>query len=158
MCLIPMTSKTSKRKVVAAERRKRAWELRRAGWSIRAIAADIGVYPNAVYKMLVSILKEIEGETIELARLEREVQLEQLDTLWNALYPGGLAGNLSNIDRLLKILDRRGKLLGTDAPVKTALTDPTGEREYNPYEGLTDEQRLLRLQEILSRLTNDSAQ
>lgn len=36
---------------------------------------------------------------------------------------------LSAIDRALRAADRRAKLLGLDAPVKTAFTDPSGERE-----------------------------
>ena len=36
---------------------------------------------------------------------------------------------LSAIDRMLRAADRRAKLLGLDAPVKTAMTDPNGEKE-----------------------------
>ena len=36
---------------------------------------------------------------------------------------------LAAIDRALKAADRRAKLLGLDAPVKTAFTDPTGSHE-----------------------------
>jgi len=36
---------------------------------------------------------------------------------------------LSAIDRLLRVSERRSKLLGLDAPTKTSLTDPTGEKE-----------------------------
>lgn len=152
-----MTSKTSKRKVIAEERRRRAWELRRAGWSIRAIARDIGVYPNAVYKMLVSILNELHDDSLEMARLEREIQLEQLDALHNVLFPQALQGDRAAIDRVIRIGERRAKLTGAEAPAKTAFTDPTGEREYNPYERLTDEQRLARIQEVIARLQQPPA-
>ena len=150
--LIPMTSKHSPRKLIAAERRERAWELRRAGWSMRAIAKEIGVSAMAVYKMLASSLAEIKAETLELARLDREIQLEQLDTIFNILYPRALRGELTAIDRIIKVMDSQAKLRGTLAPTKSALTDPTGEHEYNPYAGLTDEQRLARIQEVISRL------
>lgn len=36
---------------------------------------------------------------------------------------------LRAIDRLIKISERRARLWGLDAPVKTAFTDPTGEEE-----------------------------
>jgi hypothetical protein len=36
---------------------------------------------------------------------------------------------LSAIDRVLKVSERRSRLLGLDAPVKNAFTDPTGDRE-----------------------------
>lgn len=36
---------------------------------------------------------------------------------------------LAAVDRLVKLSERRARLLGLDAPTKTALTDPTGEKE-----------------------------
>jgi len=39
---------------------------------------------------------------------------------------------LNVVDRVLKIQERRAKLLGLDMPTKTALTDPTGEKEAAP--------------------------
>ena len=38
---------------------------------------------------------------------------------------------LSAIDRVLKIMERRAKLLGLDAPAKTALTNPSGDKPWN---------------------------
>ena len=35
---------------------------------------------------------------------------------------------LAAMDRLLKIGERRARLLGLDAPTKTALTDPSGDK------------------------------
>ena len=32
------------------------------------------------------------------------------------------------MDRLLKISERRARLMGLDAPTKTALTDPSGDK------------------------------
>jgi hypothetical protein len=52
---------------------------------------------------------------------------------------------LQAIDRLVKIADRRAKLLGLDKPTKTAFTDPTGEKEaqfiqyYIPENNRSDE-------------------
>lgn len=41
---------------------------------------------------------------------------------------------LQAVDRLIKISERRAKLLGLDLPAKIALTDPTGEKEAQPVQ------------------------
>jgi len=38
---------------------------------------------------------------------------------------------LAAIDKLMKIMERRARLLGLDAPAKTAFTDPSGENAAN---------------------------
>lgn len=40
---------------------------------------------------------------------------------------------LAALDRALKVMERRAKLLGLDMPTKTAITDPTGEKEATPF-------------------------
>jgi AraC-like DNA-binding protein len=47
---------------------------------------------------------------------------------------------LQAIDRVVKVSERRARLLGLDMPTKTALTDPSGEKEsfvqfYIPHNG-----------------------
>jgi hypothetical protein len=38
---------------------------------------------------------------------------------------------LAAIDKLMKIMERRARLMGLDAPTKNAFTDPSGEHEAN---------------------------
>lgn len=154
-----MTSKTSKRNVQAAQRREEAWKLRRAGWSLQQIATELGVSKSAVHKMIIGQLEESQATVSELARIERELQLERLDVLWNSLYSDAIApqasalagGRLAIIDRLLKIAERRAKLLGLDAPTKMMEGSPDDSEKYNPYENMTQEQRLARLREVFAR-------
>ena len=47
---------------------------------------------------------------------------------------------LQSVDRLLKIMERRAKLMGLDKPVKVAHTDPTGEKEATSKKELTEEE------------------
>lgn len=62
---------------------------------------------------------------------------------------------LAAVDRYLKIQDSRARLLGLNAPIKTALTDPTGTREAGfslaSLKGLSDED-LNALEAVLSKL------
>jgi len=49
-----------------------------------------------------------------------------LDGMLAGIWQGARKGNVSHIDRVLKIEERRAKLLGLDAPTKVAETDPEG--------------------------------
>lgn len=112
----------------AAEKRKKALELRRAGWSFEDIAAEVG-YANkgsahrAVKQGIAAITRESATELIEL-------ELSRLDDLLAGLYESARNGDLFAVDRALKIADQRAKFLGlyehktddTSAEVRAALT------------------------------------
>lgn len=53
--------------------------------------------------------------------------------------PSALTGTIAS---MLKVMERRSKLWGLDAPTKTALTDPTGEKEATPLTALSVDQLL----------------
>lgn len=62
---------------------------------------------------------------------------------------------LAALDRYLKIQDARARLLGLNAPVKTALTDPTGEREASILAGSLQNlsiEELSALEAVLTKL------
>lgn len=111
----------------AAEKRKKALDLRRAGWSFEDIAAEVG-YANkgsahrAVKQGIAAITRESATELIEL-------ELSRLDDLLAGLYEHARNGDLFAVDRALKIMDQRAKFLGlydhktddTSAEVRAAL-------------------------------------
>jgi len=67
----------------------------------------------------------------------------------------GQVGNPSFLAGIERCIERRCKLLGLDAPAKTALTDPTGTKEYDSS---TDTERIGKLLGILdaARTRRDS--
>lgn len=156
-----MSSRSSKRAVIAAEHREKAWGLRRAGWSLAQIGREIGISKQAVHKIIMAELETIQATVTEEARLERQLQLERMDYLWNTLYAeivnitkiGGTVLTLLPIfDRLIKIAERQDKLLGLSAPTKFADADiEEEETKYNPYAHMTPEDRAKRIREVLSR-------
>jgi len=75
------------------------------------------------------------AECAELAEHLRELENQRLDELQASLWDKALAGVLPAADRILRIMERRAKLNGLDAPQKIAPTDPTGE---NPYLTMSD--------------------
>ena len=104
-----MATETSVRRT-AAERRKEALELRALGYSYQAIADELG-YANrgSAYKAVNQELKNIPREAAEHAR---ELELGRLDEMQAAAMNGALAGDLFAIDRVVKIIESRSKLLG----------------------------------------------
>lgn len=123
-------------RIDVAERRTKAINLRRDGHTWEDIAtqlgyADRGAACKDVSRALAARLAE-QGQAADEAR---EIELERLDDLWRralavltaqheVIYQGEATGipddgpSLAAIDRLLRISDRRAKLLGLDAPTR----------------------------------------
>ena len=89
-----------------------AIEMRLAGHTYRAIAEATGFSgPGQVYKAISKALREQPTEDAEelLAK-----ELATLDAMQAKLWPGVVAGNISSVDAVSRIMDRRAKLTGLD--------------------------------------------
>ncbi len=111
-----MHSKTSKTRIIAAERRVEALRLRRAGLNFEQIGQHLGVSKERAYKLvseeLAKIRKCLSQETEEV----RLMELERLDDLFRQSYSAALGGDLRGVDSCLRVMTRRAALLGLDAP------------------------------------------
>jgi hypothetical protein len=107
----------------AAERQKRALELRAGGASFDAIAA-------------------------EPADELRTLELERLDAMLAAIWPSVQRGHLASIDRALAIQERRARYLGLDAParidVETRIRVMAEQMGLDPDAAVKEAQRILR--------------
>ena len=104
-----MASTTSARKI-AAEKRAEALELRAMGYNYQAIADEVGYGSRgAAHKAVAQELRNIPREAAEQAR---ELELGRLDDLQMAAMNGAMSGDLFAIDRVVKIVESRAKLLG----------------------------------------------
>lgn len=99
-------------------RQIKALDLRISGFSFRAIGEKLEVSHQQVYR-------DIENELERLAKLRddktetlRELELQRLDKLYKNLDHWASAGNISAALALVKVGERRSKLLGLDAPAK----------------------------------------
>lgn len=137
-------SETSPRRLAAAERQRRALELRKAGLPYTKIAEalEYSDHTGAIKAVRAALQRTLQEPADELRRLE----LERCDALIKAIWRDATSGDLRAIDRVLNILHLRAKLAGTFAPTKIAPTDPSGEREYGH---LSDEQLLREIGSIL---------
>jgi hypothetical protein len=141
---MPGEPKTSKRRIEAVDKQRKAVELRKSGASYERIAEEIGYSSKsgAFKAVAVALLKTLQEPADGLRRLEVERLDDILEKMWDKRDKPIYA------DRILKVMERRAKLLGLDAPTKIAPTDPTGEREY---EGLSDDDRVARLAAIFEQ-------
>jgi hypothetical protein len=124
-----------------AERDRRAAELRGKGWSYRKIAAELKIDVHTAHDAVERALRAIRAEG---AAEVRQLELERLDRMYEAvlgvlerehvtvsngkvIYVGEepLKDDdpvLRAVDRLLKIQERRARLLGLDAEQKVNMS------------------------------------
>ena len=100
------------RQVRAHERHLQALELRKAGVTYEVIAGQLG-YANAsgARKAVLSALK---ATLREPAAELRELELARLDAMLLPLWRPVQAGDEKAVDRALRIMERRARLLGLD--------------------------------------------
>jgi hypothetical protein len=120
------SNKTSAAKARTLERQTRALELRRAGLGYEAIAAQIGIGKSQAHRLVVAGLAESKAQIAASADDLRSEEISRLDGMLLGLWPRARKGEVAAVDRVLKIAERRAKLLGLDAPTKVAETDPVG--------------------------------
>ena len=115
---LPLTE----RNIDTAIRDGKAAQLRRDGLSYRQIAKAMGCSVAGAHDMVRRALREAIREPAEELRT---LELERLDALYAKVMvivdTGSTKEVLNAIDRALRIMERRSKLLGLDAPLKQDL-------------------------------------
>ena len=98
------------------EREAEVLKLRRGGLTFDLIAKELGfkhasgahkAYVNACKRIIVADVQEI-----------RNVEVERLDIAQSAIWARVLRGEIPAIQALIRIMERRARLLGLDAPTK----------------------------------------
>lgn len=103
-------------------REREVINLRRQGKSFRQIADILELSgPGAAHNIFKRVMEKDYEITKEAAMAHREEQLHQLDEQLGLLLERQLVDpdNLNVTDRILKVLERKSKLLGLDAAIKT---------------------------------------
>lgn len=119
---------TGEKAIDATEKQRQALELRKAGATFEQIAKqlDYATHVGAM-KAVKSALKKVLREPAEELR---QMEVERLDALMLPLWKQARDGNQGAVDRILKIMERRAKLLGLDAPVKQEHSGTIGIKGY----------------------------
>ena len=120
-------NQTSKKRIEAQEKRQRAVQLRKMGWSYGRIASQMDMTKSSVHKAVTKAISETKKYIDRDADLLLAQELERLDDIQSFFWMDASKGNYRAADRILKVMERRHRLLGLDAPTKVAATDPEGE-------------------------------
>lgn len=109
-------SMASGNRIDAAERQRKALEARKAGASYDQIARQLGYAgTSSAHKAVTSALRKLIQEPADELR---HLELTRLDALLIVVWQQAMKGSLPAIDRAIRLMERRAKLLGLDAPLK----------------------------------------
>lgn len=136
-------SKSSPRRIRAKERQKQALELRLAGVTFEAIAEAVGFRSKQAAHD--SVTRALRGLPEAAAKDLRELDLKRLDAMYQRIWPFVIAPTVKMmpspsgpqmlvwdearflaVDRCLRILAQRARLLGLDAVKRLELTGAEG--------------------------------
>ena len=97
-------------------RRRLIFEARKAGFAIEAIAEQFGVSTSTVANDLRVTIARVRAEVDMSAREYRSMELERLDKLQATIWTRATTGDLQAQKGVLRIMERRARLLGLDMP------------------------------------------
>lgn len=112
-------AKSSVRRIRTTEKTLEALELRKRGLNYTQIGEKLGCNRSTACRYVLSELENLADKCREEAVHVRDLELQRLDDLYLIAYRAIIRGNdLAGIDRCLRIMERRAKLLGIDAAAK----------------------------------------
>lgn len=129
-------------------RRLRAMELRKKGWTYRRIADELGISANQAHDDVNHELRKRNAELREESLELRAMEAERLDYLIENLHEK-VPHSLDAVETYLKVINRRAKLFGLDAPTVRVVEDGDKRSEAKR---LSNSQAWQRLQAIAQRL------
>ena len=118
-------------------------ELRHEGYVWREIATMVDMSIAGVVKAYKRALMRHPVAAIEE---HRELELDRLDNLQRTYWQPAVAGNLRAADFVLRVIDKRAKLLGLDAPLKV-------QAEVVTYDGSDLDREVERVARIIEAST-----
>lgn len=103
----------SAKSIALRERQEKAVRLRLAGLTLTEIAKQLGYNsPSAVSQAIKAATDRV---GVEPARQLVEMELQRLDVMHQQCWVKLIAGDTGEVDRILRIMERRARLTGMDA-------------------------------------------
>lgn len=98
------------------DREVKVLELRRAGLTWQRIAEEVGYADHtgayAAYKRAIKRTQQQPADEL------REQELDRIDRLQLALWPKAMKGDNASVNTIVRLMERRARLLGLDTPIK----------------------------------------
>jgi predicted transcriptional regulator len=111
-------AKSSVRRIRTTEKTLKALELRKRGMNYTQIGEKLGCARSTACRYVLSELENLADKCREEAAHVRDLELQRLDDSTSSHTRGRGRDDLPAIDRCLRIMERRAKLLGLDAAEK----------------------------------------
>lgn len=106
-------------KLERAQRAAQIMQLRKEGLTYRAIGERVGLSYEMVRREIQIVMRQYLEDAKDSQHEIVMLELLRLDDLLTSAYQGAMNGEVKMIDAVLKIMERRAKLLGLDAQVTT---------------------------------------
>ena len=119
-------NKTSPQRIAAKERRTVALKLRLAGLQFKEIGRQLGCSRQRAAQLVMGEIAIIAEQNAELAAQVRDIELVRIDAIQSGIWGQATTGHLGCIDRVIRLMERRAKLLGLDAPEQIELGGQRG--------------------------------
>jgi len=135
---------------VIAERRVRAFDMRKRGATYREIAQELQADVHTIHGDIQAELASLRETAVAEATQLRALELERLDGMTSGLWPHVRAGSPPAVTAAVKVSERRARLLGLDAPVASR-TEVSGSLSVDAqarYKAEAEELRCLDLDEL----------
>jgi hypothetical protein len=133
-------ARPSRIKPETIEREAKVLQLRRGGLTFDLIAKELGfANPSGAHKAYANACKRIIRSDVEELR---GTELDRLDIAQGALWNKVMRGEVPAVMAVLKIMERRARLLGLDMPAKAQV-------EITHYDGNTIDSEVERLVALL---------
>ncbi len=123
---MPTNTANAARAARGLEHQRQALELRRMGLGYEAIGAQLGIGKSQAHRLVQRGLAEARALINTSADELRSEQISRLDAMLTGLWPRARKGEVVAVDRVLKLMERRDKLLGIEAPVRIEATGKDG--------------------------------
>jgi hypothetical protein len=98
--------------------------------SYRDISSKLRVSEATVHTDIMAALDRMEKDLPEAYEKVRQIELDRLDRLLLSMWKMAERGSVPHVQTILKIQERRSKLLGLDQPTKVEVPNVIGIRIY----------------------------
>jgi hypothetical protein len=135
-----MAQKVNKRSIMNRVQMRRALDLRSMGASYQKIGQGMAISKTRAYQLVMAGFFELDADLKDTAASLRELELLRLDAIVLAHWPA--RANPRNAEILIRVSERRARLLGLDAPHRVAATTSVGKEPTAAFDPsrLTDDQ------------------
>lgn len=104
------------RRVKSAEDAEKALRLRRGGATYKAIGTALGFTEQRAHAIVRGELARLAAATAEAAEAIRQLELVRLDAMTMGLWPKASAGDVRSVEAMLRLMERRARYVGIEAP------------------------------------------